>query len=104
MRRVARLALFGALALLGLEVPLVRLLEVLQLLLDGLVHLVAHPQLYVLPHHLLDQLDVVLLREVVGLVAVLPLVAPLLEGVLEPVGEVRRRRRRRLGVVAALAW
>jgi len=55
-------------------------------------------------HHLLDQLDVVLLREVVGLVAVLPLVAPLLEGVLEPVGEVRRRRRRRLGVVAALAW
>ena len=55
-------------------------------------------------HHLLDQLDVVLLREVVRLVAVLPLVAPLLEGVLEPVGEVRRRRRRRLGVVAALAW
>ena len=55
-------------------------------------------------HHLLDQLDVVLLREVVGLVAVLPLVAPFLEGVLEPVGEVRRWRRRRLGVVAALAW
>ena len=75
----------------------------LQLLLDGAIDLLAHAQLDVWPHHLLNELAVVLLRKVRALVAVLPLVAPLLERVLELVHKVRRRRRRLVLLFGALA-